>query len=121
MAKILIAEDEASIRKLIRKLLESEGHEILEASDGIQCMDLYKKKNPDLVITDLIMPDKEGLEVIREIRNLNPQAKIIAISGGGLVDPKMYLNLAQKLGAVRTFTKPIENEVLISAITETLT
>lgn len=92
-----------------------------EAINGNQGIDLYKKESPDLVITDLIMPDKEGLESIREIISYDKDAKIIAISGGGIQDPKMYLNLASKFGAVRTFVKPVDNEILLSTIKDILT
>ncbi len=76
--------------------------------------------SPDLVITDLIMPEKEGLESIRELKKINSEVQIIAISGGGVIDPKIYLNLASRLGAVHVFAKPVDNEILLSTIKETL-
>lgn len=66
------------------------------------------------------MPEKEGLETIREIRRINSDIKIIAISGGGLSDPGMYLDFAAKFGAVKTFSKPVENDILLSAVKEIL-
>lgn len=120
MTKILIIDDESSIRKLLNKLLSAEGYEILEAHNGNQGIELYKNHYPDLIITDLIMPDKEGLETIKELRKLSPDVKIIAISGGGIANPEMYLDLALKFGAVRTLRKPIDNKILLSAVKETL-
>lgn len=116
MQKILIIDDEPAVRKLMRYLLEKENFEVIEASDGIQGVKSYKEHEPDLVITDLIMPEKEGLEIIQDIKKLKPDAKIIAISGGGVVDPEMYLGLALKFGAAKTFAKPFDNQVLIKTI-----
>ncbi len=120
MEKILIIDDEAPIRKMLTKLFEKNNYEVILAINGNQGIKLFKENSPDLIITDLIMPEKEGLETIREIREINPDMKIIAISGGGVVDPEIYLNLASKLGAVRTFTKPVDNDILLSAIKELL-
>jgi DNA-binding response OmpR family regulator len=120
MVKILIIDDEAPIRKMLKKLLERNDYEVLEASDGNQGIKLFNEHEPDLIITDLIMPDKEGLETIRELKKSNPDVPIIAISGGGITDPKMYLNLASKFGAVRTFAKPVDNDILLSTIKEIL-
>ncbi len=118
MKKILIIDDEAPIRKMLKKLLEKNDYHVLEADNGKMGIDSYTKNKPDLIITDLIMPEKEGLESIRELKKLNPDIKIIAISGGGITDPKMYLNLASKFGAVRTFSKPIDNKILLATIKE---
>jgi len=120
MRKILIIDDEAPVRKLLKKLFEGNGYEVLEAANGIHGIKLFNEQNPDLIITDLIMPEKEGLETIRDLKKLNPHVPIIAISGGGITDPKMYLDLASKFGAFRTFSKPIDNEILLSTIKEIL-
>jgi len=120
MLKILIIDDEAPVRKMLKKLFERNDYEVLEAANGIQGLKLFNEQHPDLIISDLIMPEKEGLETIRELKKLNPDVRIIAISGGGITDPKMYLDLASKFGAVRTFSKPIDNEILLSAIKEIL-
>ncbi len=92
----------------------------MEAANGIQGIKLFNEQNPDLIISDLIMPEKEGLETIRDIKKSNPHVPIIAISGGGITNPKMYLDLASKFGAVRTFSKPIDNKILLSAVKEIL-
>jgi YesN/AraC family two-component response regulator len=120
MSRILIIDDEASIRKMLKKLLETEGYDILEANNGNQGIKLFIEHRPDLVITDLVMPEKEGIELIREIKKINPNAQIIAISGGGITYPKLYLDLAGKFGAARTFSKPVDNAILISTIKEIL-
>ncbi len=120
MNKILIIDDEAPVRKMLKKLLMKNGYHVWEADNGKIGIESYVKNNPDLIITDLIMPEKEGLESIRELKKLNPDIKIIAISGGGITDPKMYLDLASKFGAVQTFSKPVDNKTLISTINEIL-
>jgi len=90
--------------------------EVVTAENGKEGLYIYKQEQPDLVITDLIMPDKEGLETIRELKQMNPSAKIIAISGGGISSPTAYLDLAQKMGAAATFEKPLDNEALLSMV-----
>lgn len=120
MKKILIIDDEPPIRKMLTKLLMKNGYDVIEAEDGKSGTRLCNQYYPDLIITDLIMPEKEGLETIRELKKTNPTIEIIAISGGGLNDPKMYLNMALKFGAVRSFEKPVDNELLLSAIKEIL-
>ncbi|MBU1341492.1 MAG: response regulator [Proteobacteria bacterium] len=116
MDKILIIDDEAPIRKMLKILFEKNGYDVMEARDGVQAVKVFKELGADLIITDLIMPEKEGLETIKEIRKLNPDAKIIAISGGGLVNPEMYLGLAKKLGAHCSFSKPLDNKALLLTV-----
>ena len=120
MAKILVIEDDEIVRGVIRRVLQSKGFDVLEASDGKQGVDVFREKSADLVITDIVMPNKEGLETIRDLRRLDPQVKIIAISGGGRNTPDDYLDVAEKFGAMRTFEKPFEWDDLIQAITELL-
>jgi YesN/AraC family two-component response regulator len=120
MVKILIIDDEAPIRKMLKKVLEKNNFEVVDAQNGNQGIILFKEHHPDLVITDLIMPEKEGLETIRELKKINPDVEIIAISGGGSADPKIYLKIASNLGAIHTFTKPVDNEILLSKIKELL-
>jgi len=82
MSRILVTDDEDQIRAMLRHALESSGHEVLEANNGEEGVRIYQKQPADLVITDILMPEKEGLESIRELRRLNPAVRIIAISGG---------------------------------------
>lgn len=116
MKKILIIDDETSFRKTLKKLLEKNSYKVIDAQDGNQGIKLFKEHSPDLIITDLLMPEKEGLETIKEIRELNPDIKIIAMSGGVVVEPEMYLNIAKKFGAQYSFAKPIDNEELLLAV-----
>ena len=120
MKKILIIDDEAPVQKMLKRLLEKNDFSVIQADNGNEGIKKFKEHTPDLIITDLIMPEKEGLETIRELKKIEPNVKIIAISGGGLNDPKMYLDLAGKFGAVKTFSKPVDNDVLLSSIKQIL-
>ena len=120
MARILIVDDEVQIRILIRQILEKQGYEVDEAEDGKIALRKFKENPFDLVIMDLIMPEKEGIETIMELKREYKDAKIIAISGGGRIGPENYLKSAGRLGASYTFTKPIENEELLKAVKELL-
>lgn len=101
-------------------MLKSSGYEISEAPNGKVALRLCKEKQADLIITDLIMPEKEGIETIVEIKRDFPEIKIIAISGGGQSDPETYLALAKKLGAERTLAKPFEMKELLKTVEELL-
>ncbi len=116
MKHILIVDDEPQIRLMLKKLLEFEGYKVTEAFDGNQALQRYRDDPPDLIITDLIMPEKEGLETMAELLKENPEVKIIAMSGGGKNKPVGYLHTAKLLGAVETFEKPIRKEDLLEAI-----
>jgi len=107
MAKILVMDDEPYILLMIKKMLEKEGHEVDLALNGNDGLELFEKFKPDLVITDIIMPQKEGLEIILELRKKYPDLKIIAISGGGRVGPDGYLPGAKLFGADMVFQKPL--------------
>ena len=107
MAKILVLDDEPSILLMMKKMLEKEGHEVAVALNGIEGMELYEQNIPDMVITDILMPGKEGLETIIELRKKNPRLKIIAVSGGGRISPEGYLPGAKLLGADAVFQKPL--------------
>jgi CheY-like chemotaxis protein len=120
MAYILIIDDEVEARVTLREILESAGYEVVEASDGLEGIRLYREKPAELIVTDIIMPYKEGLETIRELTAEFPKAKIIAISRGGRLEPEPYLKMAERLGANRIFTKPIEREKLLEAVRELL-
>lgn len=120
MARILIIDDEPQVRTMLREILEDEGYEVVDAADGNVGLKLYRDEPADLVITDLIMPEKEGLETIRELRRDFKEAKIIAVSGGGRVIPKDYLKVAQKFGALRIFGKPIQFDEFLRAVADLL-
>ncbi len=116
MAKILVLDDELSILLMIKKMLEKAGHEVSLALNGREGMELFEKSRPDLLITDIIMPEKEGLETIFELRRKFPELKIIAISGGGRISPDGYLPGAKLLGADMTFQKPLDQKEFLQAV-----
>lgn len=120
MARILVIDDDEQIRFLLQQMLEQEGFEVDVAQDGRIGMMLHRKNPAELVITDIIMPDQEGLETIQQFRQEFPKVKIIAISGGGRIGPESYLVLAKKFGAMKTFVKPIDRDELLEAIQELL-
>jgi DNA-binding response OmpR family regulator len=114
MARILIIDDNESIRALLRQALEQAGHETVEASDGRVGVRLFMMTPFDLVITDMVMPEQEGIESIRQIRDLDRMTPIIAISGAGAASK--YLELASELGATLIFEKPIRLPALLEAV-----
>jgi YesN/AraC family two-component response regulator len=105
---------------MIKKMLERAGFEVDLASNGNEGLELYKKMPVDLVITDIIMPEKEGLETIREMKRLRPDLKIIAMSGGGKVSSDNYLNTAKIFGASRILAKPFSQKQMVSAVQDLL-
>jgi len=119
MDRILIIEDDYQLRKLLTIVLEKEGYEIIGASNGKIGLKLSLEEPFDLILTDLVMPDKEGLETIIEIRKKSV-VKIIAMSGGGSFEPEVYLAMAKKLGANKTIEKPFDMSALISMVKELL-
>jgi DNA-binding NtrC family response regulator len=116
MERILIIDDEQQIRSMLRLMLERDGYEVAEAPDGIEGIKAYRQKPADLIITDLIMPNKDGIGMIIELQKEFPDVKIIAMSGGGLNKPEGYLKGAKKLGAACTLTKPIDREKMLRAV-----
>jgi len=107
MARIIIIDDDLQILDMLKQTLEGDGKE------GIR---LYRENPADLIITDIIMPKKEGLETIMELKQDFPDVKIIAISGGGRIGPEEYLIMARQLGVQYTFSKPVAREDLLSAV-----
>lgn len=120
MRRILIIDDDHHILLMIKKMLERAGFEVDLASNGNEGLELFKKMPVDLVITDIIMPEKEGLETIREMKRLRPDLKIIAMSGGGKVSSDNYLNTAKIFGASRTLAKPFSQKQMVSAVQDLL-
>ena len=120
MERILIIDDEPQIRSMLRLMLERDGYEVVEAPDGIEGIRVYRQNPADLIITDLIMPNKDGIGMIIDLKKEFPDVKIIAMSGGGLNKPEGYLKGAKKLGAARTLTKPIDREEMLRAVKNTL-
>jgi CheY-like chemotaxis protein len=120
MARILLVDDDEQFRKMLHKALERAGYEVQDAQNGDAALEMYRQCPSDLIITDLVMPEKEGIETIVELRRLNPAVKIIAISGGGRMNPATTLAMAQKLGARRTLAKPFAPHELLDTISQVL-
>lgn len=120
MPGILLVEDEKDLREMLKASLIRRKYTVIEAENGKDAISHFKPLITDLLITDLIMPDEDGLKVIIKLKKLKPTLKIIAISGGGKVGPGSYLNLAKALGADAIFSKPFSVHDLISKIEELL-
>lgn len=116
MAKILLVEDDDLVRDMLMQILERANHEVICTSDGEEAAEYLQKHQPDIMVTDIIMPKKSGITLISEVRNRHPNLDIIAISGGGRLDPIGYLDLSETLGASMSFEKPIDNAALLMAI-----
>ena len=122
MATILLVEDDEGVRTLLHKALVAAGHEVEDAWNGDIALAAYRRQSRDLVITDLVMPEKDGLETIMALRRLNPAVKIIAMSGGGrtLGLGQLYLETASTFGANRILAKPFTSTALLTAVSEVL-
>ncbi|MEW6262107.1 MAG: response regulator [Thermodesulfobacteriota bacterium] len=120
MTRILVIEDDENTRDVLRQMLNRSGYEVVEARDGKEGLKLYRMEPADLVITDILMPEKEGIQTIMELRREFPWVKIIAISGGGVVGPETYLTMARELGADRTLSKPFTLTALVALVKELL-
>ncbi len=120
MAQILIVDDEDLVRMTVRQALETAGHKVLEAADGQEALEILEKHALELVITDIIMPGKEGIETIVELRQRSPELKIIAISGAARAGNLDYLELARKFGANKILAKPFGVEEIRHLVRETL-
>jgi len=121
MATILVIDDDGKFLEIMREYLESEGYEVLVASDGEIGAELYREKKPDLVITDVIMPEKDGSQVIFELEKEFPGIKIIVISGGGQGDAQAYLKSITAYSNVKyAFEKPFAMDELLLAVKEAI-
>lgn len=120
MAEILVIEDDNAVRELLRTVLTRAGHQVREAADGQAGIHSFRTAPADLVITDLIMPRKEGLETIIDLKQEFPDLNIIAISGGDRENREDYLKTAELCGAARIFHKPFEPRDLVAAVAELL-
>ncbi len=113
-------EDDAQVRTMLRQMLEVAGYRVREALDGKRAIRSWQEDRPDLVITDVLMPEMDGFEVITAIRKQDPTAKIIAITGGGAAKLTNLLPAARHLGAARTLQKPFERQDLLNQVREVL-
>ncbi|HLJ20796.1 MAG TPA: response regulator [Stellaceae bacterium] len=117
MANILVIDDDEAMRRFVALALGRQGHAVAEAADGAEALKIMGERAIDLVITDLLMPETDGIETIMELRRLYPATKIIAISGGGEYQSgKGFLRAAESLGADRTLMKPFQFQQLLPAV-----
>jgi DNA-binding response OmpR family regulator len=120
MQRVLIIDDDEQLRALLYEILDREGFEVVEATNGAEGLKLYRSQPADLVITDLIMPEKEGVETIMELRHEFPNVRVVAISGGGRSGGRDYLPIAAQLGARRTLAKPFSRQEILDAVRDVL-
>jgi CheY-like chemotaxis protein len=120
MNHILVIDDDPSVLSLFDQFLESTGYSVALAPDGREGFRSIRKKKPDLIITDIMMPDMDGLEVLMELKNKHPDIPVIAISGGMKIQPVSFLPQAKKFGTRRVFQKPVALADLLKAIQELL-
>lgn len=120
MHRILIIDDEPLIRVSVREALEMAGYEVIEAENGMEAVDYMSDSRPDVLITDIMMPAKEGVATIREFRTLYPDLPIIAISGAGKTSGVDFLEMAGKQGADRTLAKPFGPHQLLNLVKDVL-
>jgi DNA-binding NtrC family response regulator len=118
MARILVVDDDEGVRLMLRVVMEKSGHEVVEAVNGHEAILAIRKQTPALVIMDIIMPEKEGLETILELRGSHPGLPVIAISGGGRIGSRSYLDDALKFGAAKVIPKPLDLDVLRQAVAD---
>jgi len=118
MARILVIDDQEPIRALLRVTLEEAGYEVLEASNGRLGLELFRQRSADLIITDIVMPEMDGLEMMLELTRNFLNVKVIAISGG--LESEGTLHVATLLGAHQTFHKPLDMDKLLSAVRDEL-
>lgn len=120
MATVLIIDDESIVRLMLRDCLESQGHRVLEASDGAEGLQVFEGAPVDVVVTDIVMPEKEGIETILELKRRSANIGIIAISGGGRIAATDFLRIAKRLGADHTLQKPFPLQALHAALNDCL-
>ena len=115
-ATVLVVEDDALVRQAVEILLKDHGFRVVTAVDGIDGLRKFREVVPDVVLTDIIMPNKEGIALTMELRRERPEARIIVMSGGGRMGNSDYVTIATNLGADIGLRKPFDDEQLISAV-----
>jgi YesN/AraC family two-component response regulator len=116
MARILLIDDNYMLREALTRVLAEAGYEVNTAANGRLALQLFQSLVFDLVITDIVMPEMDGLEFIQEMKQYYPQVKIIAISGGGRCSPQDYLEIAGALGVSATIAKPFANREFLAMV-----
>ena len=120
MPTILVVDDDPEIRSTLKKLLELSGHSVFTASSGVEAQQCLAKDDVDLMITDIVMPDQDGLENMKAAKLLKPELPIVAMSGGGRLKTENYLRLAKAVGADAVLEKPFDTKTLLQTIQEVL-
>ena len=120
MKRILVIDDDPIMRDTIKDILQFEGYSVADAADGKEGMELMQNEQFHMIVTDVLMPEKDGIEVIIEAKNRYPDVKVIAISGGGYISAENYLKMARDLGASATVVKPFDIDVFTCEVNRLL-
>jgi CheY-like chemotaxis protein len=120
MAQVLIIDDDRGIRQLLRRIIATRGHMIVEADSGRTGVEAFRQQAFDLVLTDIVMPDMDGNQTIVQLRKLNPDIRIVAVSGGGRARNLTPLQLAKQFGADRILEKPFRRDDVVRMVDEIL-
>jgi CheY-like chemotaxis protein len=118
MCTILVADDDLTVRRMLQRVLEDAGYDVALAADGVEACHLATSGHISAAIVDVLMPERDGLEVIGWLRRSRPETRIIAISGGGRLGADGYLDIARRLGADRVLRKPMRAAALLAALSE---
>jgi CheY-like chemotaxis protein len=117
---ILVVDDDGDVRELICRMLETGGYRAVAAEGGQQALDQVRRLDPDLVITDVVMPDVDGFEVLLRLPRLAPRARALVVSGGGRSAPEAHLEKARRLGARAVLRKPFTRAEMLEAVRQAL-
>ena len=120
MARILLVDDDEGFRRIAGRMLAAGGHQVEEAADGKEAIEAYRARPADLVLSDLYMPDLDGVEAIIRLRHEFPEVRIIAVSGGGHLNTEDVLKVASSVGAHATLSKPVDKKTLLGAVEQVL-
>ncbi|MDZ4859668.1 MAG: response regulator [Candidatus Hydrogenedentes bacterium] len=121
MARVLLVDDNETFRASVRAILEHARYEVIEAGDGREALQKYSEYNPDLIVTDMVMPGMNGMETMLEVWRDFPQARFIAMSGSAQAfNTQFNLECAREFGALFTFTKPLETGPFLKAVEQAL-
>ncbi|MBS0294791.1 MAG: response regulator [Proteobacteria bacterium] len=113
---VCVIEDDELVRSRLADMLRAKGHTVHEAESADAGIDLIRNEKADVAVVDILMPDRDGLEAIGQLRRTRPDLRIVAISGGGRVGPQVYLDLARQIGADASLVKPISDDDLEAAV-----
>jgi two-component system, chemotaxis family, chemotaxis protein CheY len=120
MTKIIIIDDDALIRRMVSRVLTGSGYQVLEAENGRAGLAVIHEQKPDLIITDLMMPEQEGIETVRKLQTDSCKVPILVISGSDLDNRAMFLDMAKRFGADATLKKPFRPSELLEAVAQLL-